>query len=381
MTKSMPPLTIEVTNLKAIRHMRWTPSGVCALVGPNGSGKSTALRVVELVRVAREQGLASALRLLGQGPLRHLDADLSAIPGVRFSLGSAEWTLGLELSRADAPHEQAQDGERVVRLLSHTASFPGLAGSRTYRVEGGGTQEVIRADDGELMLRASARNPAAVPGLVNLSSLISRSRYFSRPDFAFLRENGSPESQDVALASDARNQFTVLKNWKLNSDHEHRSHFVIDSMRELFPSFRNFDLPQLAQRTSALSLGLKEKMPPTDWSDGFFCCLSMLTGLASVEQAVVAFDEPENSLHPELIRDLVELMREWSRQRQTTVLLATHSPVVLDQFREVPEQVFVMEPGHAEMPVPLDQLKKRDWLRNFSLGDLYSHLEVGASTP
>lgn len=371
MTKSMTPLTIEVTNLKAIRHMRWTPSGVCALVGPNGSGKSTALRVIDLVRLGVEDGMSAALRPLGAGPLKHLDAAQNEVPSIRLSAGTAEWSL--VVVRSDDPDEVAKDGERQIRRL------PGP--SDTFSVLGDGIESSLSVDRYEFMLHAITRHANLAPELAALSSRVSGSRYFSRPDLGFLRENASPESSDVVMDTCARNLFTVLKNWRLNSDHEHRFTFVIDSMRELFPSFRNFDLPQMAQRTSALSLGLREKMPPTDWSDGFFCCLSILTGLASVEQGLVAFDEPENSLHPELIRDLVELMREWSRQREVTVLLATHSPVVLDQFREVPEQVFVMEPGHKEMPVPLDQLKKRDWLRNFSLGDLYSHLEVGAPTP
>ncbi len=123
-----------------------------------------------------------------------------------------------------------------------------------------------------------------------------------------------------------------------------------------------------------------EKMEPADWSDGFFTTLCHLASVASVDQSgIVAIDEPENSLHPELIVKLIEAMRDWSKQRGVTIVLATHSPVVLDQFRDEPEKVFVMQAGHEQQPVPLDQLKQRDWLRHFSLGDLYSHLEIGAS--
>jgi predicted ATPase len=93
---------------------------------------------------------------------------------------------------------------------------------------------------------------------------------------------------------------------------------------------------------------------------------------------VLAIDEPENALHPYSIRRLMDAFREWSDAHDVTVLLATHSPVILDTFKELPEKVFVMQPDQEVLPVPLDQLKKRSWLAHFSLGDLYEHLEYGA---
>ena len=123
----------------------------------------------------------------------------------------------------------------------------------------------------------------------------------------------------------------------------------------------------------------KEKLGPTDWAGGFFTALLHLTALASSDQGgVVAIDEPENSLHPVLILALIEAMRDWSAQYDVTVLLGTHSPVVLDCFRKEPDQVYVMEKGKSQHPLVLTDVKKREWLDHYSLGDLYAQLEVGA---
>ena len=370
--KPTAPLTIEIKNLKALQSFRWRPSGVCALVGPNGSGKSTALRVLDIVRLGLDDGMAMALRPLGGGPLLHWNAPANAVAEIKLSNSAAVWTINVE--RTGRPTETAQEGQAAVRRT------PRAVNERSYEIvtDGGSTVVTVPVEEGELALRALRRRPKEVPGLYSLSEMLMRSRYFSRADLEFLRTNGSSESAESALDTHSKDLFTVLKNWRLNSDHEHRLAFVTGSMRELFPGFRGFDFPQIAQRTSAKALVANEKLDPTDWSDGFFCCLSMLTGLASVEGGYVSLDEPENSLHPELIRQMIEFMREWSRTRDVTVLLATHSPVLLDQFREVPEQVFVMQSGRDQLPVALDELKKREWLSHFSLGDLYSHLEVGA---
>lgn len=153
-------------------------------------------------------------------------------------------------------------------------------------------------------------------------------------------------------------------------------------MAAAFPcEWKKLDFEAAAQRVSAsvVTPARKEKLRPTDWSDGFFCCLIHFASLASSDPgAIIAIDEPENSLHPALIRELLAAMRDWSAEHSVTVVCATHSPAVLDQFANEPEQVYVMEPGRSPLPVPLDQLKKREWLKHYALGDLYSHSEVGA---
>ena len=59
------PLRIRTTNYKALRHIDFTPEGVCAITGPNGSGKSTLLYAVEVLRLAMEEDLGRALRWAG----------------------------------------------------------------------------------------------------------------------------------------------------------------------------------------------------------------------------------------------------------------------------------------------------------------------------
>jgi predicted ATPase len=53
----------------------------------------------------------------------------------------------------------------------------------------------------------------------------------------------------------------------------------------------------------------------------------------------VFLEEPESYLHPKAIIDLLEVLRELSDD--TTVLISTHSPVLLNELR--PEEVTVME--------------------------------------
>ena len=95
---------------------------------------------------------------------------------------------------------------------------------------------------------------------------------------------------------------------------------------------------------------------------------------------LVLIDEFENSLHPYAIRQLVRAMREWAAKRDLTIVLAGHSAALLDEFREDPSRVFVMElpqPGQPPMPRRLTDYHDPEWLKHFSLGELYRHEEFG----
>lgn len=69
--------------------------------------------------------------------------------------------------------------------------------------------------------------------------------------------------------------------------------------------------------------------------------------------------------HPADIRDCVE------RLPDDTVVI-TFSAAALDCFKDTPENVYIMCGGVLKS---LTELFDRDWLAQFSLGDLYSHGE------
>ena len=91
----------------------------------------------------------------------------------------------------------------------------------------------------------------------------------------------------------------------------------------------------------------------------------------------IAIDDFGNDLHPYAIRQLVQAFRELADENNLVVCLASHSPVLLDEFKEQPSSVFVMEHGLENRPVPLTDLFDEDWLSRFSLGRLYAHGEFG----
>lgn len=117
-----------------------------------------------------------------------------------------------------------------------------------------------------------------------------------------------------------------------------------------------------------------EKAFPGIWiglsaSKGVTLGLNILTAIAGAEEgSVLAFDSFENQLHPHAIRSIISAMRQRSEERNLTIILTTHSPVVFNAFKGSEDQVYVLEKGQ---PVPLDELHEESFLSHFSLGDLY----------
>jgi predicted ATPase len=117
-------------------------------------------------------------------------------------------------------------------------------------------------------------------------------------------------------------------------------------------------------------------------STGFITALLHLCALASTEHdGLITLDEIETSLHPRAIRILIEAMRLRAASHNLRIILATQSETVLDQFRDDPSHVFVLEPNQDRSPKALTELFSPEYLSQFSLGDLFAHLEFGGENP
>ncbi len=89
---------------------------------------------------------------------------------------------------------------------------------------------------------------------------------------------------------------------------------------------------------------------------------------------ITLLDEPEVSLHPELLRHLVYLMREASKYTQ--LIVATHSDRLI-RFLE-PHEILIcdLEEGEVRMTWA-DTLDLRKWLEDYSLDQIWAMNLIG----
>lgn len=370
------PLTITAKDFCGLREVRWSPSGVCLVAGTNGTGKTSLLRILELLRDALTHGVSEAIKFQhGSAGLRRLGA--SGPPEVRLGCAQGElsWELRLQLGGgtvAEFPAETFRIGDRLAVRRAALSSDIYINGERTSSHQDRRTGLRILVD--------SHRPPEAMP----LVEKLAQSAYYSSYSLDPLRAGGSGGEADDVLDPTGANLFIVLRNWKVAS-RKYRDQFqwVIGKMRLAFPDLIDDvePLPPIGQivPTQFYIPGQRQPLPIHRAADGVLVGLLHLTAVAGApDGGIVAIDEMENQLHPHAIRVILSAMRELADERGLTIILATHSPVLMNEFRHEPERLFVMELGRDLLPVPLSEIHDPEWLAHFSLGDLYDRLEFGA---
>lgn len=361
--------TIETRNFRVLRQTNWSPSGVCVVVGSNGAGKTTLLTVLEFLRNSynRSASTAASFDSFGGGwGVRSWGSPEEEAVTVTLSVGDLRWELQL-LVRGAAVADQL--GERLTRGTETCLSRLPYADRIVYRGE-------ERPGDSRLALRTvvDAIQPGELDPLVRF---ITGLRIHRGYNLHGLRMNGSRQSGELYLNPTGENAFTVLRNWRDRRDLRPQYDFVIQSLRIAFPEAfdeLDFHVAGLTVTADFLDPRFGQPCPAALAPNGWLTGLLHLTAVAGAREGTfVGLDEYENTLHPFAIRQLTNAIREWAGQRDLIVCLASHSPVLLDEFKENPSAVFVMEGD--DRPVPLTELYDEDWLSRFSLGKLYTHGE------
>lgn len=366
--------TLRVENYRALRKVSWSPSGVCAITGPNGAGKTTLLSAIEFLRHFLERGTQAAVDFSGgTASIKNQHAAPDGLIFLQLTQGDCRWDVEAFL---EPPSLDLADSVWV-KTVSIAHKEPSSNSAFVWLQELTVTGESIFPH--AMSLLPSERREA----LKGLHGLASNFRLYQNLQHWSLRTTGSPATTDLYLHSDGRNAFSLLRNWKAGRrEHEERWLFVRDGLRECFPElFEDIEFLVAGQTVTVQFFfrGLREPVATDSAPHGLLVALLHLCAIASVpDGGAAAIDEPENGLHPYAIRTLMDLARTRAAAKDLTILLATHSPVVLNTFNTEPERVYIMEPGHDVLPIALSEHSNPEWLAHFSLGDLYSDQTFGA---
>ena len=154
---------------------------------------------------------------------------------------------------------------------------------------------------------------------------------------------------------------------------------IEDSLKAAFPGFQSLSFPIVAAGMIAMTWKEKTFSNPIymhQLSEGTLRFLWLVSLLQSPGLSTVTMiDEPEVSLHPELLALLADLMREASRRTQ--IIVATHSDRLI-RFLD-PKEVVVMdigEDGGASMTWA-DALDLDGWLAEYSLDEVWQMGAMG----
>lgn len=314
--------SMQVKNFACLRDVSVQLTPLHAFIGPNDSGKSTLLRAlrtgVHLTTSIFEAGEGAPD---GVGEVRPFDPGMSPGASVHLSFGDAtsyRFTVGSEsrieeefrwdsVRRSDNQTRGWLSPDVGAPVLGPFARAPHTLASLTAR------------------LKSGARLVHWMPAVLKRpSGLIPEN---NRRDFNDEHGSGLPGILDAVLN---RGDDSFLK--------------IVDGVRRFFPTVRTIRLRPISRDTKVIEIELTSgtRVPATFASEGllFYLAFAALQFLDPV--AMLLVEEPENGLHPARIADVMKILREVSQTTQ--VVLATHSPLVINEMQGDEVTLLTREP-------------------------------------
>lgn len=167
--------------------------------------------------------------------------------------------------------------------------------------------------------------------------------------------------------------------WMREADPD-RFETIEDTLRVGFPTFDRLNFPPVAAGTLAMTWKERNLRHPFfmhQLSEGTLRFLWLVTLLYSPGLTeVTLLDEPEVSLHPELLSVLADCMREASARTQ--LIVATHADRLVRFLR--PEEIVTIdvEETGVSTATRADELDLDAWLEEYTLDQVWQHGRMGA---
>jgi predicted ATPase len=369
-----PQFTLHIRNLRALKQVKWTPTQLSVVIGANGTGKTTLLLVLKLLQVAYQRSLPEAVSqvLGGSNNLKTRQSNKDEPVEIWLDIDTASWRIQLIPREGSAylTHEYLTEQKREIFSRNELGVF----------VYG---EEQLKSDAklGLRMLMDDQSKPSEA--LRKIASFIQSIVVYHDPDLCSLREYGSNTSDNGRLHTRGINALALLRRWSQERTNSSRYEFVVEGLAEAFPNIvSELDFVEAGNTLVARIYQPAQDLPIplASEANGVLQLLVLFCDIASAEnKSVVAIDEPENNLHPYALKRFIHRTTKWAQTHNLTVLLATHSTVLLNDIP--PEQIYVMKTNGLDhfMPTRLDKLCHREWLENFALGDLYEQGEIGSN--
>ncbi len=194
-------------------------------------------------------------------------------------------------------------------------------------------------------LERSPQQTAQYPEIIHFLTYIRNIRFASIFDVDNLREPQRGYADELGpkgeallpfLANIQNNNPDTFKRWR-------------NLLTSLFANITDINIRDHNSVAASKILEVSERKTVFNGkqvSDGFLRILAIIVMLySSKPPSILLFEEPENGVHPRLLMKMIEMFRAMTQRKephQTQVLMTSHSPYLLDFFRDTPEAVYTI---------------------------------------
>jgi predicted ATPase len=372
---------LSVKGFRRLSDIKLALHPLSVLIGANGTGKTSVLDALSLLANSAQAKLSSCVSdLSGLSSFLTYDKAEHLTLGISMVLSSderLEYTLklsprGVAYTVEEEILSQQRGMEPFLHIVSHGPDIRYFEGEQ---------RRLVRPTWDHSPLETSL---SQVPKMFKEPEDF-RKRLASSTYYHVLQVEGRspvrlPQPIQPSLLPGQNGEELVPCLFYLRETHRDRFEAVEDALRAAFPRFERLEFPPVAAGTLALAWresGYSKPLYMHQLSEGTLRFLWLTTLLQSPGlTAMTLLDEPEVSLHPELLNILADLLREASARTQ--IIVATHSDALI-RFME-PSEVVVMDSAEDGTTTiqRADQLNLDEWLKEYSLAELWRTGRIGA---
>jgi predicted ATPase len=358
----VPIREVHVTGYRSVRELRLKLRQINVLIGPNASGKSNLYNSVFLLakaaaggfaRIIADEGGMTSVVWAGERKGRSLPS--SRMESVRMGLGVKTDSFNYDLvcglpkpsrSAFDLDPEVKEERVWMESPRGMKVTFFDRNSERAWILD---REERLSDYSGELLPTESVlsqlREPHLYPELSALRAEMSQWRFYHhfRTDHESPLRHPQVGVRTPVLSHDGRDLAAALQTiLEVGQEEELR-----ESIAQAFPGAGLVIEHNSESGTFAVALrmpGLKRTLRARELSDGTLRYLCLMAALLSPRPpALLALNEPETSLHPDLLEPLAKQMVNASRNSQLWVV--THS----QRLAELVEQFSGESPVRLEL--------------------------------
>jgi predicted ATPase len=360
MVDLMPSNTLDYITIQgfksiaSIKRLALRPINI--VIGANGSGKSNFIEVFNFLHEIREERLkhyvaeaggAEKVLHFGSKVTREIYIDiLIASKPITWRLRStADDELYLNEYRIGRPERQP-DNDRIASTPEEEARWD---------------QHNKRHLDRLLSWRIYHFNDTSSSSPMRKTARVDDNRF---------------------LSADGANLPAFL--YLLKEKHQASYSLIVRTVRLVAPFFDDFRLDPTELNPEFIKLEWRHRnsdqtFGASSLSDGTLRFIALATLFLQPEQyrpSLILVDEPELGLHPYALEVLASLIRQASVTTQ--VIVSTQSSTLLDHFD--PEDVLVADRvGDGTTLIRKESAQLKEWLEDYSLGQLWEKNELGGS--
>lgn len=357
--------SITLQNFKSFGERQEIPlEPITVLVGPNNSGKSSFMSLGRFVANAVIGGPGEAINQEGgtafafhRPPQGHGELELG--------WKSEEGSYSLRLTRRGTGVSIA--GENF-RGPHGNNNFSRATDGRIYSQQGVNTFEGPPVDRNVLGL-ASIGQTESIKNPLTRSRMIKLSLSALRVDSAVV-----PAPQ---LTQEGAGLAAVLGLWR--GSQPEKCEELEAFLRKCLPEVRNV-LVRPSPVPGSQRLWVRqtdgEEFDSEHLSDGVLCFIALTMHAIDAGPGQMLFiEEPEHSIHPRRLREMVDLLKELVSAKGCQFVIATHSPVLLNAFRDEPEAILLFRRSETGTKVKRleDVPELKAALQSSPPGDMLEH--------